>query len=114
MFEILENTSPETGPVYVNLIRAILDRNGVLQEYMRERRWNAVEALQCRFTGSTDTGINLAVINTDGIWARSAEWELIHVSYRVTTVFQCRAVYDHLVYPLIFWNGKGGCRNYRR
>jgi hypothetical protein len=52
-------------------------------------------------------------MNTDGIWARPAERELVHISYRVTTVFQCRAISDHLVYPLLFWNGKGGYGHYR-
>jgi hypothetical protein len=67
MFEILENESSATGPITANLIRAILSRNGVLWEYARERRWNAVEVTQCRFIGSTDTGINHTIMNTDGI-----------------------------------------------
>jgi hypothetical protein len=56
MFKIFENRSSGTALVNANLIRVILDRNGVFREYERGKRWNAVEVMQCKFIGSIDTG----------------------------------------------------------
>jgi hypothetical protein len=47
-------------------------------------------------------------MNADGISAQSAGWEIIYAKYYVTKLSQFTACYDQLVYPFIFWNGKGG------
>jgi hypothetical protein len=54
--------------------------------------------------------MNLAIMNADDISAHSEKWEVLHATCQVTRLSQFTAGYDQLIYPFIFWNGKGDCR----
>jgi hypothetical protein len=45
--------------------------------------WDVVEIMQFRLIGSTDMGMNVVIINAEGISARSAEWQIFHAIYRI-------------------------------
>jgi hypothetical protein len=65
--------------------------------------------MQARLIGSADTGMNLAIMNADGISAQSAEFTALKTTYAVKRIKQWIIEYDQLASPLIFWNGKGAC-----
>jgi hypothetical protein len=56
-----------------------------------------------------DQGMNLAILNGDGLAESPAEWEVLRKNFRPLKLEQSHAIYDQLVYPLIFWEGTGGC-----
>jgi hypothetical protein len=62
--------------------------------------------MQVRLIGSADTGMNLAVMNVDGISAQSAEFTVLKATYEQKRIKQWTAQSDQLLYPLIFRNGK--------
>jgi hypothetical protein len=78
IFNTLDRQSPVTDTRNRNVIKVILGQNPLLQEYMRDRISDAIEKLQCKFIGSTDTEMNIAIMNAHGISAQSADWEVLH------------------------------------
>jgi hypothetical protein len=59
--------------------------------------------------GSPEAGMNLAILNADGISPPSADLQVLKATYQLENVAHWTTQYDQLIYPLIFWNGKGGC-----
>jgi hypothetical protein len=56
-----------------------------------------------------DEGMNLAVFNTEGLLLNDHQMEALRNSYQPQRSSEFHILYDQLVYPLIFWNGSGGC-----
>jgi hypothetical protein len=56
-----------------------------------------------------DPGINLVIFNADGQVLSEQEIEVIRSSYESEKLCPVEMGYDKLVYPLIFWQGSGGC-----
>jgi hypothetical protein len=109
IFNALEGECNGTGHVSTRLIGAILEENEVLKNYVRDRISNAVDSMRLLLVGSPDPGMNLAILNADGISADSTEFQALKSTYQVEKVAQSTTQYDQLIYPLRFWNGKGGC-----
>jgi hypothetical protein len=107
--DTLDEQSSGTDMANCNFIKVILGQNPVLQEYVREKISDTVEKLEYRLIGSTDTGMNLAIMNAHGISAQPVKWEVLRHTYQVTKLSQFTVRYHQLVYPLIFWNRKGDC-----
>jgi hypothetical protein len=97
-----------TGNIGSNerLIQKILLQNPTVRIYLRERLAKAVEKTECFAIGSTDTGMNLAIL-TDVICTESVEWHVLQATYKIDHLQKTTALYNRLVYPLIFWNGVG-------
>jgi hypothetical protein len=64
--------------------------------------------MQIGVLGSTDQGMNLAILNSDRIQEHSPEWVALRDHYTSEKLPQTLALYDQLIYPFIFWNGEGG------
>jgi hypothetical protein len=109
IFNALDRESTGNEDVNSRLVRVILEHNETLRNHVRNRIDTAVQRMQVHLVGSADDGMNLAIMNADGISAESAEFEVLHNTYRARKIKQWTIEYDQLVYPLIFWNGKGGC-----
>jgi hypothetical protein len=90
------------------LIDEILKRNEVLRGYVRENI-QRVENIAVASIVDPDEGTTLAIFNTSVGIGKPHEIEAIKTGYRPTKLPQHVMVYDKLVYPLIFWDGHGGC-----
>jgi hypothetical protein len=101
----------EAEPTQVNegLTQALLGENKKLQTHIRSRVETLVQVIDVAGRNSTDEGMKLAILNCDGIAEGSAEWNALHKKYGVRKLDQTRAIDYQLSYPLIFWEGKGGC-----
>jgi hypothetical protein len=58
-----------------------------------------------------DQGMNLAILDGDGISQSAAEWEVLRKNFKPLKPEQTHAIYDQLVYALIVWEGKRGHLN---
>jgi hypothetical protein len=56
-----------------------------------------------------DEGMNMAILTCDGISDGPAAWQVLKGNYTIVKLHQTEALYDQLVYPLMFWEGRGGC-----
>jgi hypothetical protein len=56
-----------------------------------------------------DQGMNLVIFNADGSFRISREIEAVKNCDQTNKFSQNLMRYDQLVYPLIFWDGHGGC-----
>jgi hypothetical protein len=81
IFNTLDRQSPGTGTGNHDLAKAILGQNMITQEYVKDKISDAIEKLQSKLIGWTDTGMNLAIMNVDGISAESADWKVLHGPY---------------------------------
>jgi hypothetical protein len=79
----------------------ILVQNATLRIYVRQRLNQAIQKMECFAIGSTDTGMNPAILS-HVICTESAEWHVVRVTDKVDHIQQATAFYDLLVYPLIF------------
>jgi hypothetical protein len=90
------------------LIAAVLRQNPVLGEYLRGR----VELRSSIGVVSVcdgDPGMNLAILNGDVPGTCAHEIEVVDRAYKAKKIPQQTMLYNQLVYPLIFWDGHGGC-----
>jgi hypothetical protein len=55
--------------------------------------------MRVRLIGSPDTGINLAILNSDGISAQSAEFQVLKATYQLEKIAQWTTEYDQFIYP---------------
>jgi hypothetical protein len=60
-----------------------------------------------------DEGMNLAILNAEGLLLNEHEMEVLRNSYQPQKPCQFHMLYDQLVYPLIFWTGSVGCGIHR-
>jgi hypothetical protein len=51
-----------------------VSENETLKEYIHDHVQKAVIVMQISVPGSTDQGMHLAILNSDGIQEHSAEW----------------------------------------
>jgi hypothetical protein len=109
IFNALDGESTGSGDVRTRLIRTIREQNEILKNYISDRISNAVDSMRVRLVGSPDPGMNLAILNADGSSAESAEFQVLKSIYQLEKVAQWATQYDQFIYPLIFWNNKGGC-----
>jgi hypothetical protein len=65
--------------------------------------------MSVRLIGSPYRGMNLAILNADGMSAESAEFQVLKATYQLEKIIQWTTQCDQLIYPLIFCKGKGGC-----
>jgi hypothetical protein len=72
IFNALDGESTGNEDVSTRLIRAILEQNEVLKNYVSGRISNAVDNMRVRLIGSPDPGMNLAILTADWISAESA------------------------------------------
>jgi hypothetical protein len=70
---------------------------------------NAVVEIAQVNTNDPGPGMNLAIFNTEEGETKEHEIEALRTSYQAEKLSQLETKYDQLVYPLIFWNGTGGC-----
>jgi hypothetical protein len=105
---MLDRESTGSEEVNIRLARAILEHNEVLRDHVRRRLSTAVADMQMVLIGSADTGMNLAIMNPDGISAQSTEFTVLEATYAAKRIKKWTIEYGQLVYPLIFWNGKRG------
>jgi hypothetical protein len=78
------------------LTQALLGENKKLQTYIRNRVEILVQVIDVAGRNSAGEGMNLAILNCDGIAEGSAEWNALHMKYGVTKLNQTRAIYDQL------------------
>jgi hypothetical protein len=91
-----------------DLILELLRRNSVLREYLRDRL-EARARIAVASMKESDQGMNLAILNADPTMRVPHEIETVNRCYKVCAIPQHTMLYDKLVYPLIFWDGHGGC-----
>jgi hypothetical protein len=108
VFDRCDRALPIRIPDSEGLIAAILDRNPILREYLRGRLDSVVEIALASMP-EPDPGMNLGVFNADGEFVCAHEIEAVRSSYETRKLCQHIMLYDKLVYPLIFWDGHGGC-----
>jgi hypothetical protein len=89
-------------------IRRIVSAHEIFKGYLHDHIQKAVLQMQIGVPGSTHQGMNLAILNPDGIQEHSAEWVARRNHYTTEKLPQTSALADQLIYPLIFWNGQGG------
>jgi hypothetical protein len=77
IFNALEGEFTGSEEVSTRLIRSILEQNEVLNNYASGRISNAVNSMRVRLIESPDAGMNLAILNADGISAQSAEFQVL-------------------------------------
>jgi hypothetical protein len=90
------------------IVTDVVAANRVLGAYVRERLRSAGEIA---FPGKDepDHGMNLAIFNANGGLCATHELEGVENSYQPKILAAHSILYDHPVYPLIFWDGHGGC-----
>jgi hypothetical protein len=86
IFNALEGESTGSEDVSGRLIRAIMTQNEVRKNYVSGRISNAVAGVRVRLIGSPDPGMNLAILNADGISAESAEFQVLKATYQLEKV----------------------------
>jgi hypothetical protein len=89
------------------MIDQLLTLNPTLRDYLRERV-NAVRQTAMATIPEMDDSFNLAIV-TNGSPARPQDLQAMRVGYGRKKLTQYERLYDQLIYPLIFWNGTGGC-----
>jgi hypothetical protein len=104
---LARNAATLRGSRYT-FIGRILSETEILTEYVRDHVQKAIVEMQISVPGSTDQGMNLAIGNCDRIQQHSAQWMALRDKYMSQMLPQTSALYDQLIYPLIFWNGEGG------
>jgi hypothetical protein len=90
------------------LVADFLRQNETLTKYVR----GYVERIRsvARLADPTlDEGFNLAILYQPGAGDQPHELAVISRQYGRVKLAQHEALYDRLVYPLIFWSGTGGC-----
>jgi hypothetical protein len=97
--------------LFEHIIRYFLNRIEVLSNYLRNasERWHREDPIVVPSLDGRDNGINLAVTNMDVANLQTHEVQVVTRNQQVRKLEQRTAEYDQLVYPLIFWNGNGGC-----
>jgi hypothetical protein len=68
------------------VIRAIVENNKILRGHGRRRLSTAAANIYARLIGSADTGMNLAIMNADGISAQSAEFIVLQATYELKRI----------------------------
>jgi hypothetical protein len=91
-----------------DIIESILRKNDKLNDYVRNRL-DCVREIGNVSMNEPDPGINLVIFNADGQVLSEQEIEVIRSSYESEKLCPVEMGYDQLVYPLIFWQGWGGC-----
>jgi hypothetical protein len=89
------------------MIDQLLTLNPTLRAYLRERV-DAVRRTAVVTIPEMDDSFNLAIV-TNGSPARPQDVEAMRVGYGRQKLTQYERLHDQLIYPLIFWNGTGGC-----
>jgi DNA polymerase III delta prime subunit len=90
------------------IIALLLSKNKTLRRYLRDRL-NSVREIANVSMNEPDEGMNLAIFNAEGPLLEDHQMEVLRMSYQSEKLSQFHMRYDQLVYPLIFWNGSGGC-----
>ena len=98
------------------MIRVLLNTNRGLKNYVQQcsEPLNKLTEYYA-YLKSNDKGANVAVIGNEEITheiiteAACLKDKFSDGKYKKTYLYANSAKYDQLVYPLIFWDGKGGC-----
>jgi hypothetical protein len=85
-----------------------VSENEIFKEYIQTHVQKAIMEMQISVPGFADQGMNLVILNSDRIQEQSAEWAALRDNYALWKLPQTSALYDQLIYPLIFWNHEGG------
>ena len=102
-----------------NLISILLKENETLNQFIHEKMniFKKDEFLAFVENSYDSRGISISLINTDNPFQKHGTLEAltyndskdINISnYRTKSIPADSALYDQLLYPLIFWNGSGG------
>jgi hypothetical protein len=89
-------------------IRRIVSGNKIFKGYLHDHIQKAGRGMQIAVPRTTNQGLNLAILNSDGIQKHSGEWVALRNHSASDKLPSTSALSDKLIYRSIFWNGQGG------
>jgi hypothetical protein len=109
IYNAMDRNARQPAHLNARLIQEMICVTPTIQTFMKESIDLGNRIMDVSGVAPKDEGMNLAILNCDGISDGAPEWTALRDDYTKIKLHQTDAAYDQLVYPLIFWQGQGGC-----